>query len=250
MSNKYKELVGNVGLLSISNFARKILTFLLVPLYARTLSQSEYGSIDIIQTTINLAVPIFTLCIGEAIIRFTLDKSNNYSLILKIGIKIVLQGFLVLLILSIFAVILEVSKTYILIFLVYYITYALSEVLNQFLKGSDQIKTLVKVSISNIVIMIMLNIIFLVYLKLGIVGYFASNIISYVVTMIYIYLKIDLKKYMVEKTTDKKLETDMKKYSIPMIFNSIAWWINNASDKYIVLGICGVAQNRNIFNVI
>ncbi len=95
MKKKYKELMTNVGLLSISNFATKVLTFLLVPLYSRTLSQTEYGSIDIIQTTINLLYPILTLCISEAIIRFCLEKSNKTADILNVGLKTAFKGIII-----------------------------------------------------------------------------------------------------------------------------------------------------------
>ena len=163
---KYRELVENVGLLSISNFTSKLLTFLLVPLYSRTLSQGEYGTIDIIQTTINLMVPILTLCINEAIIRFALDKSQNSSEILKIGLKITLKSSIIFAILGIFAIILGISKTYVILAILYYFTYSINLLLNQFLKGNDQIKDLVVTGISNTTIVIVLNIIFLIYLKI------------------------------------------------------------------------------------
>ena len=35
----------------------------------------------------------------------------------------------------------------------------------------------------------------------------------------------------------------MLNYSKPMIANSVAWWINSAADKYIILVLCGVAEN-------
>lgn len=35
----------------------------------------------------------------------------------------------------------------------------------------------------------------------------------------------------------------MMDYSRPLIANSIAWWINNASDRYIVIFFCGLAEN-------
>ncbi len=243
MKNKYKELVKNVGLLSISNFTTKLLTFLLVPLYSRTLSQAEYGSIDIIQTTINLLAPILTLCISEAVIRFTLEESNNMSEILVVGLKMAIRGIVLFIGLGIIGMLLGISKTYIILAIAYFGVYVVSDIFNQFLKGCNQIVTLVKVSISNIVIIILFNIIFLVWLKIGIIGYFVSNIIAYLGTISYICIKIDVKKYIITGKKEKELERSMKKYSTPMIFNSIAWWINSASDKYLVLWICGVAQN-------
>ena len=35
----------------------------------------------------------------------------------------------------------------------------------------------------------------------------------------------------------------MRGYSIPLIFNGVAWWMNNSIDKYFVTVICGAAQN-------
>ncbi len=240
---KYRELVENVGLLSISNFTSKLLTFLLVPLYSRTLSQEEYGSIDIIQTTINLMVPILTLCINEAIIRFALDKSQNPSEILKIGLKITLKSSVIFAILGILTIVFGISKTYVILAILYYFTYSVNLLLNQFLKGNDQIKDLVVTGISNTAIVIVLNIIFLTYLKIGIIGYFASMIIANMITIIYNFVKVHIKKRWQEAKENKLLESEMKSYSVPMIFNSVAWWVNSAVNKYIVLGFCGVAQN-------
>ena len=38
-------------------------------------------------------------------------------------------------------------------------------------------------------------------------------------------------------------EKILTKYSVPLISNSIAWWVNNASDRYIVVFFCGLAEN-------
>ena len=192
MKKKYKELMTNVGLLSISNFATKVLTFLLVPLYSRTLSQTEYGSIDIIQTTINLLYPILTLCISEAIIRFCLEKSNKTADILNVGLKTAFKGIIIFLFLGICSVFWGLSKTYAILAIGYFAVYVISDVLNQFLKGNNQVLILVKVSISNVVIIVLLNILFLTYLRLGIVGYFMSSIIAYTCTIIYTCIKINL----------------------------------------------------------
>ena len=43
----YRYLAKNIGVLAISNFATKILSFFLVPLYTSILSTSEYGTYDL-----------------------------------------------------------------------------------------------------------------------------------------------------------------------------------------------------------
>ena len=44
-------------------------------------------------------------------------------------------------------------------------------------------------------------------------------------------------------TTDTKLIKEMFVYSAPLAINSVAWWINTASDKYIITFFCGAAIN-------
>ena len=63
--NKYKELIKNIGLLTVSNFGSKILSFLLVPLYTAKLTTEQYGSYDYIYTTISLLIPILKINISK-----------------------------------------------------------------------------------------------------------------------------------------------------------------------------------------
>lgn len=53
------------------------LSFLLVPLYTSYLNTQEYGIIDLVATTINIIIPIFSLNIAEGIMRFTLEEKNS-----------------------------------------------------------------------------------------------------------------------------------------------------------------------------
>ena len=61
MKNKqssYRYLLSNIGLLSLSSFATKILVFLLVPLYTSILTTNEYGTYDLFNTTVSVLLPI------------------------------------------------------------------------------------------------------------------------------------------------------------------------------------------------
>ena len=71
---KGKKLGKDIGLMTIGTFGSKLLTFFLVPLYTSCLSTSEYGIADLITTTISLLFPLFTVTIGEAVLRYALDK--------------------------------------------------------------------------------------------------------------------------------------------------------------------------------
>ena len=89
VNQRYKYLLKNTGLLTISNFASKVLVFLLVPLYTSVLSTEEYGIYDLIVSTVSLLYPLLTLNIVDAVMRFTMDKDVDKKQVAYIGIRYV-----------------------------------------------------------------------------------------------------------------------------------------------------------------
>lgn len=85
--NKYKYLFKNIGLLTLSNFATKLLSFFLVPLYTSVLTTGQYGTYDLFNTTIGVLIPILTLNILYAILRFGMDKAYDKDAIVTLGTK-------------------------------------------------------------------------------------------------------------------------------------------------------------------
>jgi O-antigen/teichoic acid export membrane protein len=71
---RYTYLAKNIGLLALSNFATKTLSFFLVPLYTAVLSTSDYGIYDLFYTTVGVLLPILTLNIQEGVLRYALEK--------------------------------------------------------------------------------------------------------------------------------------------------------------------------------
>ena len=73
--NKYKYLYKNIGLLTLSSFATKLLSFFLVPLYTDILTTTEYGTYDLFNTTVGVLLPILTLNVQDT----ELTKSQIYQ---------------------------------------------------------------------------------------------------------------------------------------------------------------------------
>ena len=91
-SKKVKDLSINTFLFTVSNFGTKIISFLLVPLYTYVLSTKEYGNLDLVSTTVQLLVPILTLNIQDAVLRFSFDKKYEPLQAAKVGLKIACFG--------------------------------------------------------------------------------------------------------------------------------------------------------------
>ena len=241
----YKYLIKNIGLLTISQFGTKILAFFLVPLYTNILSTVEYGTYDLFTTSINLLFPIVTLNLSDAVLLFSLDKSNNQREVLSIGIKYAILGFfcsiIFLIVNLIFNIFPPISK-YWYYFPVLFILMVISNLFSVFSRGIDRVKETAIGGVICSITMISCNLFFLLVLKLGLHGYFLANIFAIMLQVLYLYISCNLSKYINFKT-NKKLEKEMKEYSMPLIANNIGWWINNSSDRYIVTWMCGVSSN-------
>ena len=75
--SQYTKLGKNVALITLGNFASKIMSFFLIPLYTAVLTTAEYGTADLMTTTINLLSPFFTLLISESVMRFALEQGKD-----------------------------------------------------------------------------------------------------------------------------------------------------------------------------
>ncbi len=245
----YKYLAKNIGLLTIGQFGSKFLTFFLVPLYTNVLSTSEYGIYDVFNITISLLVPVLTLNILEAVVRFTIDKDTDNSIIFSYSIKVLSAGFLALtsfvIANSIFGWI-DLLKQYAIFFVLSYLMSALSGILVAFARGIDHVKDVSVSGVISTLFLVLLNILFLLVFKWGLDGYFLAHIIGTGAQCLYLVLSTKLWNYIrFYKSTPetKEITKKLTNYSIPMIANSIGWWVNNASDRYIVIWLCGVAAN-------
>ena len=97
--NKYLYLVTNFAVFGLGNLVSKMAAFLLVALYTQYLTANEYGNAELIVTTISLLIPIFTLSINDASLRFMFDDINIDSVVSN-GVLVSVVGTMVLSLLS------------------------------------------------------------------------------------------------------------------------------------------------------
>lgn len=245
MKNKFKYLTKNVILFAFSNFIPKILTFLFVKIYTQKLTPADYGLSDLISITASLLIPIFTIDIQDAVLRFSMDDNYNKGDVFTSAFKINLLGLILVIIISIFLSIFKIFNVdhYFYIFLIiYYFAGALQNSIILFCKGIDKIKTIVIASIISTLTTIFANILFLILFDLGVYGFLISNVLGTIFYIIYVIFKEKLYTYINYKLKMNILH-EMVRYSFPLVFNSVSWWINNASDRYILTFISGIAAS-------
>lgn len=245
MEKRTKYLIKNTSILALSNFSSKILVFLLVPIYTSVLTTEEYGTYDLIMSTIQLVMPILSLNISDAVLRFMLDESVNKNEVKAIGLRY-----------SIVAVVLfgcalginyqfgffEVLKTYGIYAFLYFLFFLMNQLLIQTTKGEEKVKELAIAGVLSTFTSLVFNIIFLIYIPKGVYGFFSAYILGQAVSVVYLMIKTKFYKG-IEFNNNKELRCNMLRYAIPLILTALGWWVNNVSDRYVVVWLCGLAVN-------
>ncbi|MCD8327084.1 MAG: polysaccharide biosynthesis C-terminal domain-containing protein [Lachnospiraceae bacterium] len=242
MNKQYKKLSVNVAAITIGNFSSKILSFLIVPIYTAVLTTQEYGIVDTLSTTISLLYPFFTLLVSEAVLRFALDKNADQKQIFSIGFWITIFGFLAALLVSPVYFLFDGLQGYYVYFILYYFATTLQMVLNYFIRGIERVKLFAFNGFLVTFVYLLLNIVFLLVLKIGVHGYFLALIISSFAGCAFTWIVARLHHYLIcPWRMDRTLIGQMLRYSVPMIPNSISWWISTSADKYILIFFHGYA---------
>ena len=243
--NKKKQLAKNTLIIFFGRVSTQLISFFLLPLYTSFLATKEYGLVDLIQTYVTLLVPIITLELEMSIFRWLIDARGKE----KDTKKLISNNFFVLFVsLLIFSILYVVVTSFINIpfrwlILVDIIICVLGGNFLQVARGFG--KTL-DYSISCILTgttTVISNIILICHFHMGAEGMIISMALANFVCGLYLFIRLKLYKLINFKLTDKKLLKDMYKYSIPLIPNSVSWWIVNVSDRTIISFILGSGAN-------
>ena len=245
-SKKFKDLSKNTILFTISSFGSRIISFFLVPLYTYVLSTSEYGTVDLINTTVQMMIPILTINIQDAVLRFTLDDDYSQNDVILVGGRIVgISSFFLGIALAILYLcgIIQLTPNYIVFLFVSFIAGALNNNLSMYLKARDKVKLLAIWGIINTVITCLLNITLLLVVKMGVNGYLIAFLSGTIIADVGMIINGKVFRDIHYGKWSTQIVKSMLVYSAPLIANSIGWWINNASDRYILNFFCGTALN-------
>ena len=246
-NNKYKYLAKNTLLFTMSSFGSKLLTFLLVPLYTAVLSTKEYGTVDLITSTSNLLIFASTICIADAVMRFAIDSAQERFGVLRFGINVVFIGSSIIgCFILLFALINPINWDpyyYLFLYLIILIS-PLDSVLSNYLRAIDKVYA---VAVNGIIITattVTCNLLLLLVFKLGVYGYLMSFVLSHVVGALFCYaviLRFDRTSF--SQKCEKQKGKRMLKYSFPLVFNGIAWWMNGSLDRYCITIFYGASLN-------
>lgn len=243
MKNRSNYFIKNTAIFAIGEMGTKLINFFLVPFYTYVLSAEQYGTVDLIFTICIVIVPLVMFNIGEAIMRYALDKNADINKIFSIGATAILFGSVIsLLIFPVMSVFPLLSDYSVYIYL-YVVFCAAKSVITGFLRGKEQLGLYVSCNLLNTFLIAVFNILFLVVFKKGIEGYLTAYILAEVVAVLFAFFAGKVYKHIKYFTIDKPLAKEMMKFSLAVIPTSLLWWVINSSDRVMVTAMCGTAEN-------
>lgn len=241
--NSYKKLINNSAIFAVGNLGSKLISFLLVPLYTYYLTTSEYGTVDLTITTVNMLLPIVSLSVFEAVLRFVMDKDHDSDVILSNSIVIALLSFGVLFlfypIINFFGF-LGNNLIYLYIILFFFM---FEKIFAQYTRAIGKIKLFAANGILLTFTTGALNILFLVFLELGVIGYYWAMISAYIISVLFLMISTKAYATINFKRINKNIVKSLLLFSIPMVPNSLMWWLINASSRYFIRIFVGISAN-------
>jgi len=240
---KYKRLAINTLIFAIASFSSKLLSFLMLPLYTNVLSTSDYGVVDIVLQTCNLLIPLASVGIINAIIRFGLEKTADKSGVFTAGCITLCGGFAILLLFAPLLYRVEVLAPYVPYMYLLILMSCAHGLFSQFARAIGYIKFYAVDGVLSTVLTIALNILFLVVFRLGIVGYLLATILTDMICAVLDFLFVRMHRFLHFKKLARSLWISMLAYCIPLIPNTICTWLMSISSRYILLGYFGESEN-------
>ena len=252
--DKYKKLATNTIIFAIGTFSSKVLSFLLMPFVTRMLEQGSYGDADLIQQTANVLIPIVFLQINSACLRFALDKDGDKSEIFSVGLRTTFIGFGVFLLFWYPISLIRIKDfclgDYIWLIYAFVLVSGIRQLCQQFVRGCGYVKIFAIDGIIATATTLAFNLLFLGPFHWGVHGYILAIIASDFCSIIFLFVTCKLWRYVKFKSGKMMVEglrrgtaSEMLKYSIPMMPTIILWWIINVSDRYMITGFIGSAEN-------
>lgn len=244
VEGRLKKIASDTAWLAVSSFGSRILSLLLVPLYTIVLTTSEYGKIDILNTTIDLLLPFLSFVIWEAVFRFVMDKEYEPKDVFTGGvITIFFSSIILLFTYPVTEYALNSVTKYWWFYWWIFVTNGFVNLITSFFRGIDKVNICAVQGVIYTALFSIFNVILLLYFEIGICGYFTSQIIGNVVAIAYmLYMG---KAYVFFSLSSFKIRTllDMIKYSLPLVPAAVAWWVVSSIDKYMLLYMCGESAN-------
>lgn len=242
MADRKVNLVKNTALFALGNLGSKLLQIFLVPYYTRVMTEAEFGTADVLQAVVALLLPLLSLTVYEAVFRYAMESDCDKNSVLSAGVAITVIGTVVLCFAgAVMTLVYPIEFMWLVI--LNSVANAFRSLYSQYTRavGKTALFTLDNVLITAYVLIF--NILFISVFNLGITGYMLGYTLANVISSLFLILRLKnlsrVKLSLIKSTTVKQ----MLRFSIPLIPNSICWWLSSFASRLMITFYIGEGAN-------
>ena len=227
-------LLGNTLVFALGGLAVKAVSLVLMPLYTTALTTGEYGTAELLNSAIEIVLPLLSLGVVEALYRFSIDddvakKELFANSLLVLGGGVVCTGALCSLAGAVWGMKHGVS------FFALFCSVCFFKATTQLARGLGHVRRFVAYGLLNALTMVFSTYLLLVHARAGIDGYLWSFTVGYLVGGMAAFLGSAEYRLLVPFRADRVLLRRMLVYSLPLVPNLLSWWLVSVSGRYVVL---------------
>lgn len=251
---KYRNLALNTVLFALNSIATRLITFFLVPLYTSYMSAGEYGITDMSLTVISLAIPLLTLNISEAAVRHIVGDREGGGRYAAVAFAVTSGSVAFVALLS---SVLDLGVfgglgAYKGWFVLAYATSALMNLCGEIARGMGRVRLIpVCAGVSSVVTLVS-ALCLIGGMGMGVIGYFVSVSLGPAVAVAAYLSAGGIAALAVRGARElaaggidvlRQAVTPMVRYSLPLVPNSLFWWVGTSINRLIITGMLGISAS-------
>lgn len=218
---------------ALGNGLSKLIAVVILPIYTNYLNPDEYGKADLIYYTVSIIVSFVFMECWTALLRFMYDDYTEENRKKVLSNTLILTFMLIVPYIIIqYIISMIISTNYAWISCIYGIFYMFLQIIQMYSRAIKKTRDFVLSGIINSIVQLLIAYIMIVKLQNGAITVIVAPTFGALSALVYLIITTACVKDIDFHTLDKKLLKKMYVFSIPLAFNSIAFWAMNNVNRY------------------
>lgn len=235
--NKKQHMMINMSLYTIGIMASKAISFIMLPFNSHYLTVEEFGNYDFAIVICSLLLPVIGLALPETIYRFYNTDKNEEARYGVFCVLIFLTSGILSILASLFLFLFQ-QEFYILIGL-YVFTNIIFLFYQYVIRAKGNVKCYLFSTLINAFLQMIFNIGLILLTELRIEAILLSTIAACVFSIFYLNKKINIQIRIYSRSEYVNAMKELLPYSLPLVPNSLNWWVINSINKLYIKWFCG-----------
>ena len=227
-------LLGNTLVFALGGLAVKAVSLVLMPLYTTALTAGEYGTAELLNSAIEIVLPLLSLGVVEALYRFSIDDDVPKDQLFADSLVVLGGGVVCTGVACALGSVLW-NMEHAAAFFALFCSVCVFKATTQLARGLGHVRRFVAYGLINALAMVVPTYLLLVRAHLGVEGYLWSFTIGYLVGGLVAFLGSAEYRLLAPFRIDRALLRRMLVYSLPLVPNLLSWWLVSVSGRYVVL---------------